>query len=71
MSKTGKKKDDTYNSYSDDDNFNLASHADAQKKKQGKYTYNNAFDYEERTSMAFDSQMQQKQAQMSREDVAF
>jgi len=70
MSKTGKKKDETYNSYSDDDNFNVAN-ADGQKKKKGKYTYSNAFDYGERTSMAFDSQMQQKQAQMTREDVAF
>lgn len=55
MSKTGKKKDETYNSYSDDDNFNVAN-ADGQKKKKGKYTYSNAFDYGERTSMAFDSQ---------------
>jgi len=70
MSKTGKKKDETYNSYSDDDNFNVAN-ADGQKKKKGKYTYSNAFDYGERTSMAFDSQKQQKQAQMTREDVAF
>lgn len=52
MSKTGKKKDNAYNSYSDDDNFNVS--APDPKQKKGKYTYNNAFDYEERTSMAFD-----------------
>ena len=74
MCKTGKKHDADYNSYSDDDNFNLNNQAnDDQKKKQGgKYTYSNAFDYEDRTSMAFESnQVQQKQALMTRDQIAY
>ena len=49
MCKTGKKHDEnnnTYNSYSDDDNFNVANHANNKNKNKDGYTYNNAFDYE-------------------------
>ena len=53
MCKSGKRKND-YNSYSDDDNFQNANNRT--KKKGAKYSYNNnAFDYENRNSMAFNN----------------